>query len=159
MTFELAEDKNNFSSKKRPTKQILSSQRPLPSEEDHEPKGLCVSDSRRDPSPQAQSILIPPARTRSTSPHVRFQSSIRQQEVEDTEILLHMLLMVPDGKDLNCAPMQPNVYLNCKLLGSDETARSAVSWGQKHPTFSFTQVSKPWRIEERALPLPVVGTE
>nr|XP_001337534.5 C2 domain-containing protein 3 [Danio rerio] len=144
VTFELAEDKNNFSSKKRPAKQMLSPQRPLPSlltEEHDEPKGLCVSNSRRDPSPQAQSILIPPARSRSTSPHVRFQSSIQQQEMEDTEILLHMLLMVPNGKDLNCAPMQPNVYLNCKLLGSDETARSAVSWGQKHPTFSFTQVA------------------
>lgn len=152
VSFELAADKNDFSTKKRPAKHMLSPQRPLSShltEEHGEQKGLCVSGHRRDPSPcagvhQVQSILIPPIRSRSTSPHVRYQSSLHEplrQEVEDTEILLHMLLLVPDGKDFNCAPMQPNIYLNCKLLESDETARSAVSWGHKHPTFSFIQVA------------------
>uniref|UniRef100_A0A8C1Z2P2 C2 domain containing 3 centriole elongation regulator n=1 Tax=Cyprinus carpio TaxID=7962 RepID=A0A8C1Z2P2_CYPCA len=152
VSFELAADKNDFSNKKRPAKRMLSPARPPPSrltEEYDGPKGLCVTDHRRDPSPsasvhQVQSILIPPTSSRSTSPHVRYQSSLHeplQQEVEDTEILLHMLLMVPDGKDFNCAPMQPNVYLNCKLLGSDETARSTVSWGQKHPSFGFIQVA------------------
>ncbi|XP_052473084.1 C2 domain-containing protein 3-like [Carassius gibelio] len=137
--FELAADKNDFSTKKR----ILGPSRPLSSRltEEHDgPKGLCVSDHRRDSSPSAGVILIPPSKSRATSPPVRFQSSL-QQEVEETEILLHMLLMVPDGKDFNCAPMQPNVYLNCKLLGSDETARSTVSWSQKHPTFGFIQVA------------------
>ncbi|XP_016124012.1 C2 domain-containing protein 3 [Sinocyclocheilus grahami] len=152
VSFELAADKNDFSTKKRPAKRMLSPARPPPSRltEEHDgPKGLCVTDHRRDPSPsasvhQVQSILIPPTRSRSTSPHVRYQSSLHeplQQEVEETEILLHMLLMVPDGKDFNCAPMQSNIYLNCKLLGSDETARSTVSWGQKHPSFGFIQVA------------------
>ncbi|ROL49948.1 C2 domain-containing protein 3 [Anabarilius grahami] len=150
VSFELAADKNDFSTKKRPAKHMLSPQRLKTrlTEEHGGQKGLCVSDHRRDPSPsagvQVQSILIPPTRSRSTSPHVRYQSSLHEplrQEVEDTEILLHMLLMVPDGKDFNCAPMQPNIYLNCKLLESDETARSTVSWGHKHPTFNFIQVA------------------
>ncbi|XP_059370695.1 C2 domain-containing protein 3 [Carassius carassius] len=152
VSFELAADKNGFSTKKRPAKGMLSPARPPPSrltEEQDGPKGLCVTDHRRDPSPsasvhQVQSILIPPTRSRSTSPHIRYQSSLHgplQREVEETEILLHMLLMVPGGKDFNCAPMQPNIYLNCKLLGSDETARSTVSWGQKHPSFGFIQVA------------------
>ncbi|XP_050985024.1 LOW QUALITY PROTEIN: C2 domain-containing protein 3 [Labeo rohita] len=152
VSFELAADKNDFSTKKRPAKRMLSPARPLSSrltEEYDGPQGLCVSDCRRDPSPsagvhQVQSILIPPTRSRSISPHVRYQSSLHEplrQEEEETEVLLHMLLMVPDGKDFNCAPMQPNVYLNCKLLGSDETARSTVSWGQKHPSFGFIQVA------------------
>lgn len=146
---------------------MQSPQRPLSSrltEEHGGQKGLCVSDHRRDPSPragvhQAQSILIPPTRSRSTSPHVRYQSSLHEplhQEVKDTEILLHMLLMVPDGKDFNCAPMQPNIYLNCKLLESDETARSSVSWGHKHPMFSFIQVCAQWRIEEISLALAIL---
>lgn len=145
---------------------MLSPQKPLSSrltEEHGGQKGLCVSDHRRDPSPsagvQVQSILIPPTRSRSTSPHVRYQSSLHQplrQEVVDTEVLLHMLLMVPDGKDFNCAPMQPNIYLNCKLLESDETARSTVSWGHKHPTFNFIQVCAQWRIEENSQTLAIL---
>lgn len=67
-----------------------------------------------------------------------------EQAAGQGEVLLHALLMVPDGKDLSCGPFlqPPNVYLNCKLFGSDETARSVVSWGQTNPTFSFTQVSE-----------------
>lgn len=61
---------------------------------------------------------------------------------EDSEVLLHTILMVPDGKNFNCGPMQaPNVYLNCKLFWCDEMARSVVSWGQANPTFNFIQVS------------------
>nr|XP_057937037.1 C2 domain-containing protein 3 isoform X2 [Doryrhamphus excisus] len=66
-----------------------------------------------------------------------------QQEVaEDSEVLLHTLLMVPDGKNFNCGPMQTvNVYLNCKLFWCDEMARSAVSWGHVNPSFNFSQVT------------------
>ncbi|XP_028320437.1 C2 domain-containing protein 3 isoform X2 [Gouania willdenowi] len=63
-------------------------------------------------------------------------------ELEIAEVLLHALLMVPDGKNFNCGPLQaPNIYLNCKLFWCDETARSVVSWGQKSPTFNFVQVT------------------
>lgn len=65
-----------------------------------------------------------------------------QQVEEEPDVLLHTLLMVPDGKNFNCWPMQaPNLYLNCKLFWSDETARSVVSWGQANPSFNFVQVS------------------
>lgn len=68
----------------------------------------------------------------------------QQQEEQDSEILLHTLLMVPDGKNFSCGPMKaPNVYLNCKLFWCDEMARSIISWGQANPTFSFVQVSVP----------------
>ncbi|XP_029922696.1 C2 domain-containing protein 3 [Myripristis murdjan] len=76
------------------------------------------------------------------SPHAFPPKSWRQQEEEDSGVLLHALLMVPDGKSFNCGPMQaPNVYLNCKLFWTDETARSVISWGQANPSFSFVQVT------------------
>lgn len=159
MTFELASDKNGFCPKKKPSKKAQSPQKVrsayLAEDTDGE-RGLCVRDHRRDPSPNegihhGQSLQLPHSRSRSASPHARYQASPHrplQQDAEEEGVLLHTLLMVPDGKDLNCAPLQPNVYLNCKFLGSDEAARSAVSWGQKHPTFSFVQVSASWRSRE-----------
>uniref|UniRef100_A0A3Q3A8A3 C2 domain containing 3 centriole elongation regulator n=1 Tax=Kryptolebias marmoratus TaxID=37003 RepID=A0A3Q3A8A3_KRYMA len=84
-----------------------------------------------------------PSEEHSSHPAVRtspFKSSQRLEE--DPEVLLHALLVVPDGKNFSCEPLQaPNVYLNCKLFWCDETARSAVSWGQANPTFNFVQVT------------------
>uniref|UniRef100_A0A1A7WXY5 C2 calcium-dependent domain containing 3 n=1 Tax=Iconisemion striatum TaxID=60296 RepID=A0A1A7WXY5_9TELE len=60
---------------------------------------------------------------------------------EDPKVLLHTLLMVPDGKNFSCGPQAPNVYLNVKLFWCDETARSTVSWGRTNPTFNFVQVT------------------
>ncbi|XP_056296608.1 C2 domain-containing protein 3 isoform X3 [Pseudoliparis swirei] len=78
------------------------------------------------------------------SPHPGLHTSpgiSRQQVEEDSEVLLHTLLMVPDGKNFNCGPTQaPNVYLNCKLW-CDDTARSVISWGQANPCFNFVQVT------------------
>lgn len=82
----------------------------------------------------------PQKHSKEPSPHLGLRTSRRSQlqVEEDPEVLLHTLLMVPDGKNL---PMQaPNVYLNCKLW-CDETARSVVSWGQANPSFNFVQVS------------------
>lgn len=73
----------------------------------------------------------------STSP-----SRLWQQVEEDPEVLLHTLLMVPDGRNFTCGPLKtPNVYLNCKLFWCDEMARSVISWGQANPSFNFVQVS------------------
>ncbi|XP_048348957.1 C2 domain-containing protein 3 [Sphaerodactylus townsendi] len=64
---------------------------------------------------------------------------------EEEALLLHVLLMVPEGKDL--APADAglhgscNVYLNCKLFSTEEATRSAVVWGTRHPTFHFSQVT------------------
>lgn len=72
-----------------------------------------------------------------------FPSSQSHHKQEDEiNVLLHTLLMVPDGRDFQCSPLQsPNVYLNCKLFWCDETVRSHVAWGQANPTFNFMQVT------------------
>lgn len=67
----------------------------------------------------------------------------QQQEEEEPEILLHTLLMVPDGRNFSSgATKAPNVYLNCKLFWCNEIARSVVSWGRPDPAFNFVQVSQ-----------------
>ncbi|XP_062275677.1 C2 domain-containing protein 3 isoform X3 [Scomber scombrus] len=90
-------------------------------------------------------VFSPQKPLKSASPHPglhTFPHKSWQQVEEDSEVLLHTLLMVPDGKNFNCGPMQtPNVYLNCKLFWCDETARSVVSWGQANPSFNFVQVT------------------
>ncbi|NXK56765.1 C2CD3 protein, partial [Chauna torquata] len=63
---------------------------------------------------------------------------------EDYGLLLHVLLMVPDGKDFIAEEYglhtSCNVYLNCKLLSTEEATRSAVVWGTTQPAFNFSQV-------------------
>ncbi|NXN29676.1 C2CD3 protein, partial [Nycticryphes semicollaris] len=63
---------------------------------------------------------------------------------EEDGLLLHVLLMVPEGKDFvagDCGlPSSCNVYLNCKLLSSEEATRSAIVWGTTRPAFNFSQV-------------------
>nr|XP_023692829.1 C2 domain-containing protein 3 isoform X2 [Paramormyrops kingsleyae] len=72
----------------------------------------------------------------------QLHSQAQQSSADGPGLLLHILLMVPDGKDLSCVfGRLPNVYLNCKLFASEEATRSAVSWGQTHPTFNFIQVA------------------
>lgn len=159
VSFELAANKKDFTSKSRsgnmaacagtsPPKADISLGQPDDGDAIDFPH---VSNSsqktdRRETPPMAvhssSNILMPEAR--SVSPHgaQNFPRKPAQlTEEEDSDILFHTLLMVPDGKDLHCAPLQPNVYLNCKLFGSEETIRSVVSWGQTHPTFSLIQVS------------------
>ncbi|KAJ7995602.1 hypothetical protein DPEC_G00246290 [Dallia pectoralis] len=85
-------------------------------------------------------------RTQGPSPLPSVQTSLprrqTQQVEEECEVLLHALLIVPDGKDFDCGPMQPpNIYLNCKLFGQDEMSRSVISWGQRKPSFNFVQVA------------------
>ncbi|NXT63263.1 C2CD3 protein, partial [Chaetops frenatus] len=68
----------------------------------------------------------------------------RVTPAEEDGLLLHVLLMVPDGKDFvaeGCGlPSSCNVYLNCKLLSTEEATRSAVIWGTTQPAFNFSQV-------------------
>ncbi|XP_047449775.1 C2 domain-containing protein 3 isoform X2 [Mugil cephalus] len=92
-----------------------------------------------------QNVWSPQKPSKEPSPHPVLHTSPPkswQQVEEEPEVLLHALLMVPDGKNFSCGPLQaPNVYLNCKLFWCDETARSVVSWGQTNPTFNFVQVT------------------
>ncbi|XP_034024238.1 C2 domain-containing protein 3 isoform X2 [Thalassophryne amazonica] len=79
------------------------------------------------------------------SPQPGFHASARKlgQQIQlDSQILLHTLLVVPNGKNFDCGPMQaPNVYLNCKVFWNDEMATSVISWGQTNPSFNFIQVT------------------
>ncbi|XP_064297643.1 C2 domain-containing protein 3 isoform X2 [Phalacrocorax carbo] len=63
---------------------------------------------------------------------------------EEDGLLLHVLLMVPEGKDFVVEDYglhsSCNVYLNCKLLSTEEATRSAVVWGTTQPAFNFSQV-------------------
>lgn len=88
-------------------------------------------------------VWTPQTHTREPSnpPGIRTSPLKSSRAEEEPQILLHALLMVPDGKKFSCGPQQaPNVFLNSKLFWCDETARSTVSWGQANPTFNFVQV-------------------
>ncbi|XP_074072953.1 C2 domain-containing protein 3 isoform X2 [Macrotis lagotis] len=67
------------------------------------------------------------------------------KSAEDKPLLLHVLLMVPNGKDFVIGTSEKsqtcNVYLNCKLFSTEEVTRSAIIWGTSQPTFNFTQVT------------------
>ncbi|NWU74088.1 C2CD3 protein, partial [Onychorhynchus coronatus] len=69
---------------------------------------------------------------------------------EEAGLLLHVLLMVPDGKDFVAGdkglPSSCNVYLNCKLLSTEGATRSAVMWGTTQPAFNFCQASHTFSI-------------
>ncbi|CAL8362296.1 unnamed protein product [Merluccius merluccius] len=152
VSVELAADNKDFSSAKRG-----------PAATPRTPSHTQAS-PRRDPSPrppsrvppdQGWSPACPPTETpvrvvqwasqetyHHAGPHESPRGREQYPEENDSEVLLHALLMVPDGTEFVCGPMQsPNFYLNCKLFGSDETARSVVSWGQRSPSFNFIQVT------------------
>ncbi|XP_060032824.1 C2 domain-containing protein 3 [Erinaceus europaeus] len=63
---------------------------------------------------------------------------------KENALLLHVLLMVPDGKDFITgeSEKQPpcNIYLNCKLFSTEEVTKSIIAWGTKEPVFNFSQV-------------------
>lgn len=156
VSFELAANKKDFTSKNRlgkmaasagtsPLKADFSVGQPDDGDATDFPQ-VNNSAHKKDTSPMAvyssPNILMPEARSVSPQRAKNFPHKPTQfTEEEESDILFHTLLVVPDGKDFNCRPLQPNVYLNCKLFGSEETTRSVVSWGQIHPTFSLIQVS------------------
>ncbi|XP_076404425.1 C2 domain-containing protein 3 isoform X7 [Peromyscus maniculatus bairdii] len=63
---------------------------------------------------------------------------------KDNALLLHVLLMVPDGKGFVSGesekPPPCNVYIKCKLFSTEEVTTSAISWGTAQPVFNFSQV-------------------
>ena len=157
MSLELAADNKGFSFAKRgpnttprsPSHTQASPRRdPSPRPDPSPRRDPCP---RRDPSPRPQS-RAPPDRGLSPDgqgtyhhpgPQEPPRGRERYHEEDDGETLLHALLMVPDGKEFVCGPLQsPNLYLNCRLFGSDQTARSVLSWGQRSPEFNFVQVSR-----------------
>ncbi|XP_032879088.1 C2 domain-containing protein 3 isoform X1 [Amblyraja radiata] len=81
-------------------------------------------------------------------PSVAAAQSLMEQfnsSIEEEGFLLHVLLMVPDGKDFTmgdgCVQKQWNIYLKCKLFSTDEATRSPVSWSTTRPVFNFSLVA------------------
>ncbi|KAM7412854.1 hypothetical protein PAMA_020305 [Pampus argenteus] len=153
VSLELATDNKDFSEKRKrklawgdtpPSHTVASPERDSNSRSQHIDTGTeglpahSFVDSRLNVSSPQKTLKIPsPHHDIHTFPHKSWQ-----RMEEDPGVLLHTLLMVPDGKNFNCGPMQaPNVYLNCKLFWCDETVRSVVSWGQANPSFNFVQVT------------------
>ncbi|XP_050921333.1 LOW QUALITY PROTEIN: C2 domain-containing protein 3 [Lates calcarifer] len=154
VSLQLATDSKNFSSGKSKHKlawrDTSPSQTALSPQRETSPRPQPVHTGREElPTPSLENsrlnIWSPQKPTKEPTPHPGLHTSpykSRQQVEEDPEVLLHTLLMVPDGKNFSCGPVQaPNVYLNCKLFWCDEMARSVVSWGQANPSFNFVQVT------------------
>uniref|UniRef100_A0A8C3STQ3 C2 domain containing 3 centriole elongation regulator n=1 Tax=Chelydra serpentina TaxID=8475 RepID=A0A8C3STQ3_CHESE len=96
--------------------------------------------SKRTEIPSTVALQSPPSIPLSASRNLMTQINASEED----GLLLHVLLMVPDGKDfiagdsgIHCSC---NVYLNCKLFSTEEATRSAVMWGTTQPAFSFSQV-------------------
>ncbi|XP_069496239.1 C2 domain-containing protein 3 isoform X2 [Ambystoma mexicanum] len=92
--------------------------------------------------PQAD---FPQHRQVPTSRNLMSQFRSPTKEKEEVGLLLHVILMVPDGKDFvteeNGKHYPCNVYLNIKLFSAPETSTSSVAWGTTEPTFLFSQVA------------------
>ncbi|KAL4647791.1 C2 domain-containing protein 3 [Arapaima gigas] len=91
-----------------------------------------VEKQTRDLTPVQDKLCYPPHSTHHVGNHFQHYEG-------ENNLLLHALLMVPDGRNFSCRT--PNVYLVCKLFGADESTRSAISWGPTNPTFNFIQVA------------------
>uniref|UniRef100_A0A2K5CY14 C2 domain-containing protein 3 n=1 Tax=Aotus nancymaae TaxID=37293 RepID=A0A2K5CY14_AOTNA len=103
---------------------------------------------------KAQNLVLPDRK--SPSPIARYPSTFMampashnlvsqtNESTIESALLLHVLLMVPDGKDfiIGESEKQPpcNVYLNCKLFRTEEATRSVIAWGTTQPVFNFSQV-------------------
>ncbi|XP_054649779.1 C2 domain-containing protein 3 isoform X3 [Dunckerocampus dactyliophorus] len=137
---ELSTNSRDSSETRDPS--LLHVARSPPRESSH--VSFCVEDS---PARSSEDFTVNVTNQQKLSkvatPHLGPHTCASQQQVaEDPEVLLHTLLMVPDGKNFNSGPMQTvNVYLNCKLFWCNEMARSAVSWGCANPSFNFAQVT------------------
>lgn len=148
VSLELATDSNNFSSEKPK----LVPRDTSPSQLSPSPRREAISrthhaDADREVLPLGSleesrlKVWSPQKPLKEPFSHPDLHTSHKSwQPVE--EVLLHTLLMVPDGRNFSCGPIKaPNLYLNCKLFWCDEMARSVVSWGQTNPSFNFVQVS------------------
>ncbi|XP_075449338.1 C2 domain-containing protein 3 [Ascaphus truei] len=116
----------------------------IPGHENH-------SASDNEPPPQTRHLsYIPPDRHIAPRnivaevPRVPFSQDL-QQAAEEDGLLLHVVLMVPEGKGFMPAGVEPssacNSYLKCKLFSAQEASRSPVVWGTTQPVFNFSQVA------------------
>ena len=97
------------------------------------------------PIPKSPSPFIPNSSTFMAAPASHDLENEMNGSTEESALLLHVLLMVPDGKDFVTgeSEKQPssNIYLNCKLFSTEEVTRSVIAWGTTKPVFNFSQVT------------------
>ncbi|EPY83513.1 c2 domain-containing protein 3 [Camelus ferus] len=96
------------------------------------------------PTPKSPSPVAPNPSISMTVPASHVLVNQINGSPRENALLLHVLLMVPDGKDFITgeSEKQPpcNVYLNCKLFSTEEVIRSVIAWGTTKPVFNFSQV-------------------
>lgn len=96
---------------------------------------------------EGQSVVLPTPRAPSPVAPNPSHNLVNQTNgsTKESALLLHVLLMVPDGKDFVTGesekPPPCNVYLNCKLFSTEEVTRSVIVWGTTKPVFNFSQVT------------------
>ncbi|XP_040820227.1 C2 domain-containing protein 3 isoform X2 [Ochotona curzoniae] len=96
------------------------------------------------PNPKSPISVTPSPSNVMTLPAPQNLISRANESTEENALLLHVLLMVPEGKDFVIGESEKqsscNVYLNCKLFSTEEVIRSAIAWGTAQPIFNFSQV-------------------
>uniref|UniRef100_A0A8C9HUT5 C2 domain-containing protein 3 n=1 Tax=Piliocolobus tephrosceles TaxID=591936 RepID=A0A8C9HUT5_9PRIM len=96
------------------------------------------------PTQKSPSPLAPHPSTFMTMPASHNLVIQTNGSTKESALLLHVLLMVPDGKDFITGESEKqspcNVYLNCKLFSTEEVTRSVIAWGTTQPVFNFSQV-------------------
>ncbi|XP_045433558.1 C2 domain-containing protein 3 isoform X2 [Pipistrellus kuhlii] len=96
------------------------------------------------PNPKSLSPVAPNPSTITAMPASHNLINKTNGSTEESALLLHVLLMVPDGKDFiteeSEKPPSCNVYLNCKLFSTEEVTRSVIAWSTTQPVFNFSQV-------------------
>uniref|UniRef100_A0A673VF25 C2 domain-containing protein 3 n=1 Tax=Suricata suricatta TaxID=37032 RepID=A0A673VF25_SURSU len=95
-------------------------------------------------NPKSPSPVVPNPSTFTSVPASHNLANQPDGSTKESALLLHVLLMVPDGKDFitgeSDKPLPCNVYLNCKLFSTEEVTRSVIAWGTTQPVFNFSQV-------------------
>ncbi|KAM5248483.1 C2 domain-containing protein 3 [Ctenodactylus gundi] len=88
------------------------------------------------PNPVASTLMAIPAS--------HSLASQTNKSTKENALLLHVLLMVPDGKDFITGESEKqlpcNVYFTCKFFNTEEVTRSVIAWGTTQPVFNFSQV-------------------
>uniref|UniRef100_A0A8D2DGX9 C2 domain-containing protein 3 n=1 Tax=Sciurus vulgaris TaxID=55149 RepID=A0A8D2DGX9_SCIVU len=96
------------------------------------------------PNPKSPSSVVPNSSIFMARPASHNLVNQTDGSTKENALLLHVLLMVPDGKDFVTGESEKqspcNVYLNCKLFSTEEVSRSITVWGTSQPVFNFSQV-------------------
>ncbi|XP_037378851.1 C2 domain-containing protein 3 isoform X2 [Talpa occidentalis] len=96
------------------------------------------------PTPKSSSPVVPDPSPFMDVPASHNLVHHTTASTKESTLLLHVLLMVPDGKDFITGDSEKqlpcNIYFNCKLFSTEEVTRSVIAWGTTQPVFNFSQV-------------------